>query len=76
MEIFILTSICLACCFVVIGIRIWIKGEFAETEIGRNKNMQKLGISCAKDDETVLHGNGAQSDAACKGCALLTKCKF
>ena len=74
MEIFILTLIFMALCFVAIGIRIWIKGDFAETEIGRNKNMQKLGISCVKDDETIMHGKGFRSDS-CTGCALLSACK-
>lgn len=49
-------------------------GRFPETEISRNKEMRKLGIKCAKDDEIKMWGkNGKKmsgcSDLGCSDCA-------
>ena len=50
-------------------------GRFPETEISRNKEMRKLGIKCAKEDEMKLWGkkNGKGypdcSDLGCADCA-------
>jgi hypothetical protein len=43
----------LGLCFAGLAITILVKknGKFPDTEIGRNKNMQRLGIRCAKQDE-------------------------
>jgi hypothetical protein len=67
METFIAAVIIIGACFAGIGIRIWIKGEFPETDIGRNKNMQKLGITCIKDELTG-------KNSGCNGCSLSASC--
>jgi hypothetical protein len=43
----------LGLCFAGLAITILVKknGKFPETEVGRNKNMQQLGIHCVKQDE-------------------------
>lgn len=49
-------------------------GKFPETEISRNKEMRKLGIRCAKDEELRIWGtkNGKKyptcSDIGCGDC--------
>ncbi|MDR1898129.1 MAG: hypothetical protein LBR10_15220 [Prevotellaceae bacterium] len=74
MELFFVTAILIALCFAGTGIRIWIKGEFADTEIGRNKNMRKLGITCTKEDEMKLYGNNHSDNKDCGTCFFATKC--
>lgn len=50
-------------------------GKFPETEISSNKEMRKLGIKCAKEDELKLWGkkhgkkNPTCSDLGCGDCA-------
>ena len=50
-------------------------GQFPETEISRNKDMRKLGITCAKEEELRIWGrkNGKAhptcSDLGCSDCA-------
>lgn len=68
---FILTVIVIALAMAGLAIRMLIKknGKFPETHIGRNKNMKKLGITCAKDESDLCQG---RKDAPeCQGCALL-----
>jgi hypothetical protein len=72
MKVFILTVILLALCIAGLGIRIWIKGEFTENEISRNKNMKKLGISCVKNEEMKQFGD--QNPDTCAACSLLSSC--
>ncbi len=49
--------------------------KFPETEISRNKELRKMGITCAKEDEMKLWGkkNGKDipgcADFSCEGCA-------
>ena len=49
-------------------------GQFPETEISRNKEMKKLGIRCAKEEELRIWGkkNGKKhpdcSDLGCTDC--------
>jgi hypothetical protein len=74
MKLFILTLILLALCFAGLGIRIWIKGEFTENEIGRNKNMRRSGIKCVKDEEFELY-NSNENRNVCASCALFGSCK-
>jgi hypothetical protein len=72
MKLFIFTVVILALCVAGLGIRIWIKGEFTETEIARNKDMKKLGINCVKNEETEQCNNGSRN--ACSDCSL--SCTF
>ena len=82
MKIFIATLILVAFCFVGLGFNIIFRknGKFPETEISSNKNMKKLGIKCAKEEEMKLWGdkkNGASCEdlgcASCAGCELHPK---
>ena len=36
-------------------------GRFPVTSIGRNKEMKKRGITCARHDEMICHGKGKGS---------------
>lgn len=55
-------------------------GHFPETEISSNKEMRKLGIRCAKEEELRLWGkkNGKEhptcSDLGCSSCSA--SCTF
>ena len=70
MELFILTAVIVLLCVAATGIRIWIKGEFAQTEIGRNKNMQNLGIVCAKDEEIGMLKGEKTKPFDCGSCTV------
>jgi len=52
--------------FAGLGISILIRshGRFPETHVGRNKNMRKLGISCAQNTDT-----GCNPGAGYEGCS-------
>jgi hypothetical protein len=73
MKIFVLTLVLIALCFAGLGIRIWIKGEFTENEIGRNRNMKKLGIKCVKNEEMEQY-NSNETCTPCSACSLLGVC--
>ncbi|MDR3227334.1 MAG: hypothetical protein LBT56_06650 [Prevotellaceae bacterium] len=67
-------------CVAAMSVKIWIKkdGKFTETEIGKNKNMQKLGIKCVKQEELErLNKNTKQKIDCndCEGCFLKEKRK-
>ena len=54
-------------------------GKFPETEISRNKEMRKLGIKCAKEDEMNLWGRkrGGQTPGCGEaGCSYCAGCDF
>jgi len=53
LTVLILSSILLGVAFIGLTFRVlFVKdGRFPETSIGKNKEMQKLGITCAKHDE-------------------------
>ncbi len=40
-------------------------GRFPVTSIGRNKEMQKRGITCVKHDEMLCEGKGKSSGSCC-----------
>jgi hypothetical protein len=70
-----ISAILMATAIAAFGIRIWIKGSFADSEIGRNENMKKLGIHCVKDEEYRLHsGKEIENSTACSSCGLKTSC--
>lgn len=81
MEVFIATLILVAFCFVGLGFNIIFRknGKFPETEISRNKDMKKLGIKCAKEEEMKIwgdrkRGNGCEDIcSSCAGCELHPK---
>lgn len=52
-------------------------GRFPETEIGKNEEMKKRGIVCAKSEERQLWAKNEKSSLeACDGCALRESCKL
>ena len=53
MKVFIPAAVLVTLAFIALGIRIFfIKGgKFPETEVGRNREMRKLGLTCAKCEE-------------------------
>ncbi len=53
MEVILLAVSLVAIAFLAIGFNIFFRkgGKFPETEVGRNKQMKDLGITCAKCDE-------------------------
>jgi multisubunit Na+/H+ antiporter MnhC subunit len=50
LQIFIITAILIGLSMLLLGTQILLKkkGKFPETHVGHNKDMRKLGISCAK----------------------------
>ncbi|MDR1054571.1 MAG: hypothetical protein LBL90_01815 [Prevotellaceae bacterium] len=59
-------------CFLAIGVRIWIKGKFADTEVGHNPDMHKLGLCCVKEEEMRLWKKkniNSQSSPDCGYCS-------
>jgi hypothetical protein len=70
----ILSTVILGLCFAGLAITIIIKknGKFPETEIGRNKNMQQLGIRCTKQEELRKWRSGVNpaSGNPCSHCAM------
>lgn len=68
LTVLILSSILLGIAFIGLTFRIlFVKdGRFPETSIGKNREMQKLGITCAKHDEMNCH-KGLHGSGGC-GC--------
>jgi hypothetical protein len=54
-----------------LGIRMLVQknGRFPETEVGRNKEMRKLGIQCAKAEEIKCRRD-VEKNEACGSCGL------
>ena len=77
MEILIAAILLVGLCVVGLGVNIFFRkgGKFPETEISSNKEMKKLGIRCAKEEEMRLwskkHGGRKPdcSDLGCSDCA-------
>ncbi|MBS3771150.1 MAG: hypothetical protein V5A59_04190 [Bacteroidales bacterium] len=60
-----------AIALIFLGIRMLIQknGKFPETEIGRNKEMRKLGINCARVEEIKCRREIDQN-GGCGSCGL------
>ena len=47
-------------------------GKFPETEVGKNRNMRKLGIRCTKQEEMMRRRKNSSTrkmqDSTCDGC--------
>jgi len=68
LQILIISTILLAVSFAGLGIRMLLKpnSRFPETHISRNKEMQKLGITCAqKTDIGCVLSDSPEGCAAC-----------
>jgi hypothetical protein len=57
LTVFLLTIALVGLAFAGLGINILFRknGKFPETEVGSNKNMKNLGITCTKQDEMKIH---------------------
>ncbi|MBO8481282.1 hypothetical protein B5F83_07485 [Muribaculum sp. An289] len=55
-------------------------GQFPDTEISHNKELRKMGIICAKEEELRLWGkkNGKKADGSCTpdGCGDCHACSI
>ena len=75
-TVIILSTVILGLCFAGLAITMIIKknGKFPETEIGYNKNMRRIGIRCAKQDELNKWRKRPESTSGspCSHCA--TQC--
>ncbi|MFP4367782.1 MAG: hypothetical protein ACLFQA_11875 [Bacteroidales bacterium] len=49
-----------------ISILIRKNGRFPVTSIGRNKEMQKRGITCVRHEEMLCNGNGKNRGSCCR----------
>lgn len=53
MEVFLVALVVVALSFIILGFNIFFrKKEFPETEVGKNREMRKLGIYCTKCEES------------------------
>ncbi len=65
-QLFVITIILLAIAFIGISINVLQSRRFPEFHVGRNKNMRKRGIACAKCEDA---GNCSISLHECNGSA-------
>jgi hypothetical protein len=56
LTVFLITIVLVALSFAGIGLNILFRknGKFPQTEVGSNKNMKDLGITCTKQDEMKI----------------------
>ena len=67
-HVFLIATALIAIAIAALAIGVIIKGKFPDTHMGHNAEMKKLGISCAKKDETFCQG---RSDSeGCRGCSV------
>lgn len=77
LKILIAAVVLVGICFIGLGFNIFFRkdGKFPETEIETNREMKKLGIRCAKEEEMRLwskkHGGKKPecSDLGCNACS-------
>ncbi|MBA7582925.1 hypothetical protein ES708_24863 [subsurface metagenome] len=74
-KLFLITGVVVAVSFLAMGISVFFRknGKFPTFEIGKNKDMRKLGITCAKHDELKCHnrlkkGNKGDRGSICETC--------
>ena len=65
-KVFLIVIFLIAIAFVCLAVGIIVKGKFPDTHVGRNAEMKKLGIACAKNDGAYCQGQPDSDD--CKGC--------
>ena len=72
-ELILLTAALLGIAILIMGIKVFFKkgAKFPETSIGKNKEMKKLGLKCAKHEEIhcrrVIDGSTTSDTGGC-GC--------
>ena len=65
-QVFLIVAVLVAIAVAGLSIGILIKGKFPDTHVGRNADMKKLGITCAKNDSKLCQGRS--SSEGCQGC--------
>jgi len=68
-KLFLITGVIVAVSFLAMGISVLVRknGKFPTFEIGKNKEMRKLGITCAKHDEIKCHNREKKGEPC--GCS-------
>ncbi len=63
-TILLISIVLMAISFIGLGLNIFFRkdGKFPETEIGQNKAMRKLGITCVKCDEARCHNHNNRQE--------------
>ena len=79
MKVFLAAVLFIGLCVLGLGVSIFFRkdGKFPETDISRNKDMKRLGITCPREDEWKAHGHKpsgctGQYSSACDSCAFRT----
>ncbi|MEA3318173.1 MAG: hypothetical protein U9R54_09465 [Bacteroidota bacterium] len=67
LELFILTAVILSIGLLAMAIRIFVKGRFTQTVIGKNKEMAKRGVYCASHEERKLRNKIDKKPVCTKG---------
>jgi hypothetical protein len=81
-QTFIAFALAAAFCVLCLEVKVLFskKGKFPEPEIGRNEEMRKRGITCAREDELDRWGKERRKptdgDVSCGGCSLKEVCKI
>ena len=78
MKVFLAAVLFIGLCVLGLGVSIFFRkdGHFPETDISKNKDMKRLGITCPREDELRAQGPGKPSGCtgkytdACEGCAF------
>lgn len=66
MEVVLIAIVLVGISFLILGVRIFFVkgGNFPETEVGTNRNMRHLGITCVKCDENKRYREAVRKRAA------------
>ncbi len=66
MEVVLISIVLVGISFLILGVRIFFVkgGNFPETEVGTNRNMRQLGITCVKCDESKRYREAVRKRAA------------
>lgn len=80
MQTFFIFALIIAFCVLCLEVKVLFskRGKFPETELGRNEEMRKRGITCAREDELDRRSREQRqerdSNIACGGCSLREAC--
>jgi len=66
LHVFLIVVLLLAFAFACFAVGIFVRGKFPDTHVGRNAEMKKLGITCAKNDGAYCQGRLDSEN--CQGC--------
>ncbi len=79
MQLLVITIFLIAFCVFLLSFNILFKkdGKFPESEIGKNRELRKLGLMCAKSQEKILWKKKSSAkiaikyspDAECESCS-------